>query len=334
MTKSEYNNFSKKYNEISSKYEKLGFNISEALGLLLKENGISYLSINYRVKDHDSFLGKIERKNYISPFDEIEDICGLRIICYYQSDIEKIKEIIRKEFEPLDDENKEENLDFDQFGYRSFHFIIKIKKEWLATPNYRGLQDLKAELQIRTVLMHAWAEIEHKLAYKSELQIPKEFRRKLSRISAKLEESDEQFEDIKNQMEVNKNTLIESAKKLNTFNEKAEFNLDNLQAFLDYAFPERQKDIKGTRELFNEMTKNNLTLKMLIEGYEKTKPILSDVELEEAEMFGKEIYSSDIVWGQTGIARTIFELTNDKYLEFRRNLYSGLDIIDKYREQL
>ncbi len=246
---------SEKYNEYLNKYEKLGLNLTQALELILKENEIPFLSINYRTKNIESFLGKIERKSYENPFEEIEDICGLRIICYYQSDVEKIKEIVKKELIVLENENKEDNLEFDQFGYRSMHFIVQVPEQWLSTPNYRGLEKLKSELQVRTVLMHAWAEIEHKLAYKSKSQIPKEFRRKLSRISAKLEESDEQFEEIKLQIDKNISSLINSANESKEFNPETEFNLDNLQAFLDFAFPERKKNLKDLGDLFNEMIK-------------------------------------------------------------------------------
>lgn len=328
MTQIDIPKIAKTFGEVSKKYEKLGYNISQALELLLKENNIPYLSISYRTKNSDSFIGKIQRKNYSDPFNEIEDICGLRIICYYQSDIEKIKQIVRKEFDHTFDENKIENLDFDQFGYRSHHFIIKIKKNWLNTPNYRGLENLKAELQIRTVLMHAWAEIEHKLAYKSEAQIPKDFRRKLSRISAKLEESDEQFEEIKNQIETNKSNLIELAKETNTFNYDIEFNLDNLQAFLDYAFGNRIKDIKSTSNFFDEMKTQNISLKILAEGYEKVKGVLYDVE---REYFGGILKEGEVIWGQTGAARTVLELVDDKYFESRKEMYD-IDVIKIFKK--
>ncbi len=155
---------SERYKGFLSSYEKLGLNLTQALELILKENEISFLSITYRIKNIQSFIGKIERKSYENPFEEVEDICGLRIICYYQSDVEKIKEIVKRELIVLENENKEDKLKFDQFGYRSMHFIIQVPNQWLSTPNYRGLEKLKSELQVRTVLMHAWAEIEHKLA--------------------------------------------------------------------------------------------------------------------------------------------------------------------------
>ena len=56
--------------------------------------------------------------------------------------------------------------------------------EWLVSPNYRGLGDIKIEIQVRTILMHAWAEIEHKLAYKNKAQIPESVTRNLALISA------------------------------------------------------------------------------------------------------------------------------------------------------
>lgn len=336
-SKFEYSKITQQYKDLFSKYEKLGLNITQALELLFKENNISYLSVDHRIKESDSFLGKIERKRYSNPFDQIEDICGIRIICYYQSDIEKIKIIIKKEFDVIEDENKEDNLAFDQFGYRSMHYILKIKEQWMTTPNYRGLENLKSELQIRTVLMDAWAEIEHKLAYKSKLQIPKDFRRKLSRISAKLEEADEQFEEIKNEIEENKSALIESANKSEGFSMSVEFNLDNLQAFLDFAFPDRYKDIKLTRQLFEEMNTNKISFKKLIEAFEVSKKFYRDYEKEGARYFFQEDYDDDILYKvQTGAAISVLELFDDYYYENRKFFKDEeeLKITDKYRSKI
>ncbi|WP_234572819.1 GTP pyrophosphokinase [Rhodohalobacter sp. 614A] len=317
-----------KYNSVYGQYEKLGLNLSQVFELLLNENDIQFLSVYYRVKDIDSFIKKIEQKGYQDPFKEIEDICGVRIICYYQSDVELIKKILRKELNVLEDENKEENLEFDQFGYRSTHLILTTPDKWLETPNYRGLKNVKAEVQVRTVLMHAWAEIAHKLAYKSKSQIPKAFRRKLSRISAKLEESDEQFEEIKKQIESNKKELIISAEESNEFNPNVEFNLDSLQAFLDYAFPNRKKSIELTSGLFEEMEKKKISLKDLIFGYKKAGPFLRDVEKETA--WDKE---NGFYLVQVGAARMILDLTIDSYFLDRKD-FLKTEILTKYREKI
>lgn len=327
QTKIDLNEVSETYSKVKTKYDTLGSNLAQALELFLNENDIKVLSVSYRVKDKDSFVEKIDRKNYEKPFDEIEDICGIRIICYYQSDVNKIAEIISREFEVLENQDKEELLEADQFGYRSTHFIVKIKKGWLQAPNYRGLENLKAEIQVRTVLMHAWAEIEHKLAYKKATHIRKQFKRKLSRISAKLEEADEQFEELRNEVTNYKQEVVETVQDKSRETKDIELNLDSLQAFLDAAFPEREKDISDTAELVDELTEYDITLKELIASYERVKDYLPEIESETFSF--EQLFEG---WSQAGVVRMILDLTNENYYEDRDmpDEYRHLD--DKWRE--
>lgn len=325
--KTEFTEVSETYDKVETKYDTLGTNLAQALELFLKDNGIKVLSVSYRVKDKTSFIEKIGRKNYEKPFDEIEDLCGLRIICYYQSDLEKIAGIIKREFEILESQDKEELLKADQFGYRSTHFIVKIKKNWLQAPNYRGLENLKAEIQVRTVLMHAWAEIEHKLAYKKDTHIPEQFRRKFSRISAKLEEADEQFEELRNEITNYKQDVVEIAKGESTVPQEIDLNLDSLQAFLDDTFPERAKNLKETTFLVDEFLRFNIGLKDLVSSYERVKDYLLRFEKESNPAnFSK-------AWSQTGIARAIMDLTNETYFKQRTGKHYLISKVDiKWRE--
>lgn len=320
--------FSKTFSELKPNYEKLGLNIQQTLETFLIENNISYLSIKYRVKEHASFLEKIERKKYKNPFDEIEDICGIRVICYFQNDIEKIKNIILKEFDITENQTKQELLNATEFGYRSTHFIAKIKKEWTSAPNYRGLDNLKFEIQVRTILMHSWAEIEHKLAYKSEIDIPKELRRKFSFISAVLEDADIKFEEIKNTIADNKSKLIKNAKENLKFDGSVELNLDNLQAFLDYAFENRSKNIFDTRDFLNEMIDYRASFTQFIDGYYKYKDRLPLIEKETMQEI--EFEEDTLLWSQSGAARTLLELINDDYFNDRQE-NPNMDIINKYK---
>lgn len=321
-------NISKKFNDLKPLYKRLGMNIQQALETFLKENDIAYLSINHRIKDLSSFLEKIERKKYDKPFEEIEDICGIRIICYYQSDIEKIQQLIKKEFEIVENQDKIQLLGANEFGYRSMHFIAKIKSDWSSAPNYRGLADLKAEIQIRTILMHSWAEIEHKLSYKSETHIPKDLRRKFSRISAKLEETDEQFEEIKNSIEANKLKLLEEVNRTNSFDTETDLNLDNLQAFMDFAFPDRDKQISETSELLDEMIIFNISFKDLIKAFSKYKDNLIVIEKEENDFMELKV-NSRFKWSQTGAIRALFLLISDNYFESKSTPVDK--IIEKWR---
>jgi putative GTP pyrophosphokinase len=154
------------YDRIYEKYRILATNLHQALKGFLNDARIDILDVQDRVKEFDSFYEKIQRKGYGKPFDQVEDICGLRIICYFPSDLDKISKLIEREFDVLESKDKVDLLEPDRFGYRSLHFIVSVKNEWLKAPNYRGLSGLKAEIQVRTILMHAWADVEHKLAYK------------------------------------------------------------------------------------------------------------------------------------------------------------------------
>ncbi len=238
---------------------------------LLQENGISYVSVEYRIKNIEHFLEKIKRKKYKSPFEEMEDICGIRIICYFQRDIAKIEKILKKEFDFINNFNKQDISGPNEFGYRSNHLIIKVKDNWKNISIFKPLFGLKAEIQIRTILMHAWAEIEHKLAYKKQEHIPKQFRRKFARISAKLEEVDEQFEELIDDISNYKKMILRKAKENKIFDQNTLLNLDTLQSFFDYYLPLHQKDIKETRILLDKMLNSKIDIKKLIEIFEEAK---------------------------------------------------------------
>ena len=324
--------FSDEFIKLKPNYEKLGLNVQQSLEIFLNEQEIPYLSIKNRVKELTSYLEKIERKGYERPIDEIEDICGVRTICYFQNDIEKIKDIILKEFDVIENQSKQELLNATEFGYRSTHFIAKIKDSWTSTPNYRGLNSLKFELQVRTILMHSWAEIEHKLAYKSEIDIPKELRRKFSFISAVLEDADIKFEEIKDSISKNKIQLIDRAKKDKKFDENLELNLDNLQAFFDYAFENRISDIKETRRVLQEMIEYKISFKSLIQGADKYREILNQIE---NEIFNEENEENELdyvhEWYQVGIARKLMELVSDNYFSNRQD-YPYSYLVKEYKK--
>lgn len=322
MTKLEYKT---KYEELYPLYKRLGENIKEALVQFLEENKIDYLDVEFRIKDFESFYEKIERKKYKKPFDEIQDICGLRIINYYPSDLDKITDLIKKEFNITESVDKQSELDDDRFGYRSYHFIGILKKEWLTAPNYRGLNKFCFEIQARTILMHGWAAINHKLLYKSEKDIPKEFRRDLFRLSALIELADEQFERLRIEREDYAKETIEKEKdgKLIIDNNQ-ELNVDSLQALLDFYFPRRAKH-EDISDLVNEIKSCGLSLhdfnnKLLI-----TLPYLNKIEEDESTE------DMTVNWAQSGVVRTILDLTVDSYFEGR--LPPRFEaVISKYRK--
>ncbi len=161
-------------------------------------SNISILAIvQTRPKCIISFAKKIIRKDkYTDPLKEVTDLCGARVIVHFQRQVEKICDFIKNNFE-IDEENSldlKSQLKINEFGYRSVHYIITPKKPYIAGVKIPGkFYTFKAEVQIRTLAEHVWADISHDRIYKTELMLPVEWRREAARLSAILEEADEKF---------------------------------------------------------------------------------------------------------------------------------------------
>jgi len=306
------------YSERITKYKKLAINIREALTGFLNEKEIDFVEIQYRIKSFDSFCEKISRKKYNDPFSEIKDLCGLRIILYYESDIKLINNILRSEFSVINIEDKKESLGVDRFGYRSLHYAIKLPDAWLKAPNYRGLDGLFAEIQIRTILMHAWAAISHKLSYKKEEDIPIELRRVLFRLSALIELADQQFDILKLNRTDYINSLVEvEAHDQKTFNIKAPLNIDTLKSLLGFICPDRFMSDGDLSGLSDELRLLEIGLEDIYKGYKKAKDFISEIEEETYSCMGDKFIPSKDKMHMTGFVRTILDVTSKKYLDWR-----------------
>jgi ppGpp synthetase/RelA/SpoT-type nucleotidyltranferase len=165
---------------------------------LLNENNIEYLSIAGRPKGMNSALEKIERKKYSNPREQLTDLSGIRVITYLESQVTQITESVRKVFE-VDESNSLDRtsmLGADRIGYRSAHFVCTLGKVRGSLPEYEALADLKFEIQVRTVLQHAWAELAHDRSFKFAPGLPSPIQRKLNLYSGMLEVVDSAFDAI------------------------------------------------------------------------------------------------------------------------------------------
>lgn len=319
--------FKAAYKELTPQYQRLAENIVPAIREFLQKAEVSFLDIGYRIKTIESAQEKVLRKQYVDPCQQIEDFCGVRVICYYPSDVEKIAKILRSEFHIEAEEDTQKRLHPNEFGYRSIHLIATLQPAWLKAPNYRGLEKLKIEFQIRTILMHAWAEIEHKLAYKSENQVPVAFKRKLYRLSAKFEEADEQFEELRHGINEYRQLIKDDAKAgLDRFR-TAELNLDTFQTLLDEAFPKMYRNAEMTAELLEEIAPLTLSMADLIDAINIQQPLLEQLvrfdygNTDNIPVVSDESEDSNDqgidTWAQVGAMRNALDLSCDTYCTTR-----------------
>lgn len=169
--------------------------VFQLLKSLLSHYNIKPHQLSYRVKERKSLEKKMERKSYkYNSLNELTDLVGFRVINYFEDDIDFVADLVQNEFE-VDNYNSidKRQLENDRFGYRSLHFVFSLRPERLKLTEYKKFAGMKAEVQIRSILQHSWAEIEHDLGYKGESEIPETAKRTFYRVAALLEQADIEF---------------------------------------------------------------------------------------------------------------------------------------------
>jgi ppGpp synthetase/RelA/SpoT-type nucleotidyltranferase len=135
---------------------------------LLDDAGINYLDVSGRAKSLASFAAKAarraeERLVFPDPLRDITDLVGLRVIVYLRSDVDAVAELLSEQFTLLDDRDLgRETAREGRFGYASRHLLLGAGEP--PASGYVG--ERRLQVQVRTVLQHAWAEFEHAIRYK------------------------------------------------------------------------------------------------------------------------------------------------------------------------
>lgn len=178
--------------------------IHKLIEKLLGHSNILYNSITNRVKTENSFMEKCKKDKYMKPECEIMDVVGIRIITYTNREVKQICELIRSEFEidNCNSVNKAEKLESDKVGYLSIHYVAKINEIRGRLPEYADIKDIWFEIQIRTLLQHTWAEIEHDKSYKFSGELRKDLKRRFHLIAGVLELVDQEFENLSNEIDL------------------------------------------------------------------------------------------------------------------------------------
>jgi len=203
------------YQSRLSYYKILAESASRCLRIIIEEEGIQCHRIENRVKTQKSFIEKIDNENFSGDPTKIHDLAGVRVITYIKSDLERVAKIVRKAFSVIEERNKTDDLKENEFGYRSLHFIAQFSRSRTKLPDYKMYKDVNFEIQVRTILEHAWAEIEHDRRYKYKGVLSTRDQRLINKVSGLLELADEEFDRfVKKVDKYSKGTKTSREKKL------------------------------------------------------------------------------------------------------------------------
>ncbi|MDR1565876.1 MAG: tetratricopeptide repeat protein [Treponema sp.] len=156
-------------------------------------------SVKARVKDFGSYFKKYLRLLKAGKAGDvplITDIIAVRIVCPFLEDLAVVEEILQKLFAVTEIEHKGGDHTFREFGYESIHLLVELTADVVRIAGDPGCS--VAEVQIRTILQDAWAEVEHELVYKAEFTpFDAPMKRKLAAVNASLSLADIIFQEIR-----------------------------------------------------------------------------------------------------------------------------------------
>jgi len=174
--------------------------------VVAQAGGVEIAKVEGRVKDADECIRKFVRK-YRPALEEnntpyaiqhyITDLIGVRVVCLYEDELEKIAAIVRGHFSVIDVTDKVTAVESTEasFGYKGLHLDLKLSNSERALPEHAAYALHPFELQVRTIIQDSWSVLDHRIKYKK--SIPGELKRRINVLSALFELADREFRQIR-----------------------------------------------------------------------------------------------------------------------------------------
>jgi putative GTP pyrophosphokinase len=299
-------------NRITEEYQKHGNRnqalLEEVVFILrqrIQSSGIKIHDIEHRIKKISSVLDKCERKGS-QDHNEMADVVGVRIVCLFRSDMSRVSELLMTNLDVISVDDK---LSTDgPMGYQSTHYICQMPAQYKG-PRYENTADVRFEIQVRTLCMHAWAAVSHHLDYKGDWDVPDELKRALSALSGLFYVADNEFEQFYAARLQSKESLKTEARPL----KNREINLDTMTLYLAGRFPDREQSNEGqVSEIVQEVKAAGYTSIVELDR-DISKAALAFSELEKANPPTNGRYIT------VGVVRISLRLVSKKFRQIEQS---------------
>lgn len=205
----------------------------------LHDDGLNHHDVQFRVKKPESAAEKMRRRGddgelkYPGGLANLDDLIGVRVILYVESDIDAVAIALTSQFICHDDEDKTAMMRKNGgIGYAGRHLTLEVPADHPPT-NCKEYTGYRFEVQIRTVLQHAWAEFEHDIRFKGSSGDNAEISRAFTMASTLIELADQQFVNIADTLK-----RLQSEGALEAVAEAQPLDAGSLQGVLTRAFPQ------------------------------------------------------------------------------------------------
>ncbi len=159
-------------------YDTAGQIASEKLRVALQDAGIKAI-VSSRAKNPSRLRTKVQRRNSKREkpyqtideiYDDIADLSGVRVSLYFPGDRGKVDAIMAElfdilEFKQFPEQSKPPTYHKRFSGYWANHYRAHMRDEIL-NDSQKKYESARIEVQVASLLMHAWSEVEHDLIYK------------------------------------------------------------------------------------------------------------------------------------------------------------------------
>lgn len=313
-------------------YKKMANDVGQIIQTLLDDNHIKISNMAVRIKSENALRNKILYKNKYEHLDEITDVLGVRIITLFETDVDNILKLLENTFEVCEivDKRKKERDNRIEFGYNSLHVILQFTESRCQLVEYKKFQDIRFEVQIRTVLQHAWAEVEHGLGYKSYYEPPMSVKRKLNRLAAALELLDEEFENIRYDIALYNKSFDRVEKIL-----KTDMNKDSLIAYVNNSELLNNMVNRIATEYNYKIVKDpsfishqKLATKLVIYGYQYIHELDADIVRYENAIYQIGHEMCDRVYHDSPTINLYMSIMWFSFIPVILNIFSGVESQD------
>ncbi len=189
------------YQQRRGDYEDLRRRMHDLITQSLADRGVQVHAVDSRLKTEASYVDKCVRPRadgalkYDDPRNQVTDLAAFRITTYLATEVPQVLATLSEIFGPVVPE-PHAYQDLSTPGYASLHVTTRLPEARLAFPEYRRFSGMPFEIQVRTILQHAWAEIQHDVVYKGTEEVPDDLRRRLISLAGLLELADREFADV------------------------------------------------------------------------------------------------------------------------------------------